>query len=185
MRRRAVAAAMLAMVAVASTAAAAPRPHVEDAKGDAVLASHDILSMTFSTVGTGANAELQMRVELAGPPNPDVGHYWAVSWRSPGCARTDVIYTRSVFYPGEDRAQMGWQCKAGDEVKLGYPATGRLEGSSLILRVPLGRRYRPGTMLSEPFVTSYAAVYVASGMPSYYRADSTDQGREYRVGSRG
>lgn len=184
MQQRAVLAAVLAITAgVSSNAVAAPQPHVVDAAGDWAVASHDILSMTFSTVGRGSHAQLEMRVELSGQPDPDVGHWWEVAWRSPGCARNVVVYTRSVFYPGEETARLHRQCADGGSVDS-MPAAGRLEGSSLVLAVPLGSRFRPGAVLSAPEVTSFAAVFVAGAIPSYVRADGTEPGRSYRVGSR-
>ena len=186
MRRRVVVVAVLAAVAVVSSSAtASPRPHVVDPAGDAVVASHDVLSMTFSTVGRGDQARLRMRVELAGVPDPDVGHQWEVSWRSPGCAVNVVAYSRSVFYPGEDRAQHALQCDGSGKMESGYAATGRLEGTSLILEIPLGTLYPPRTTLSAPRVTAWAAVFVAGVVPSYYRADWTEPGSAYRVGGRG
>ena len=182
MRRRLgwfVISAVLAGAAV--PAAAAPEPHVVDARGDAVVAAQDIVSASFDTVTTPRGRALEIRVELAGAPAVDAGLYWEVGWTSPGCELSYIEYSRSSYGPGVQHAELIQQCKAGGSFKNGMPATGRLEGSTLVLTTPLGRRFRPGMQLSQPFAASFGFVALVGGVPSYYQADETAKGRPYRV----
>lgn len=174
--------AVAALVCSALPATAAPAPHVVDPRGDWPVAGQDVVAATFSTITTTRGRSLEIRLELAGPPAPDAGLYWEVGWSTPDCALSYIEYSRSAYGPGVEHAELIRQCKPGGSFNNGMPATGRLEGSTLVLTTPLARRFPAGTQLSQPFAASYGFVLVAGGVPSYYEADVTEKGRPYRVG---
>lgn len=184
MRRVLLAAAVSVACALgALPASGAPRPHIVDPRGDWPAAGQDIVSATFSTIGKGKTAALQIRMELAGPPTPDAALYWEVGWSTPDCALSYIEYTRSAYSPGFEHAELITRCRPGGPIASGGKATGRLEGSTLVLTTPLAQRYPVGTLLSDPFAGSWTFLLVAGAAPVFVPADSTDKGRPYRVGS--
>ena len=168
-------------MALGLPAAGAPTPHVVDPRGDWPVPAQDIVSATFSTIG-GPQPALEIRLELAGPPLPDAALYWEVSWTTPDCEVNYIEYTRSAYGPGVEEAELIRRCRPNGPYVAGGGATGRLEGSTIILTTPLSRRYPVGTLLTEPNASSYGFYLVAPGVPSWYLADETEKGRSYRVG---
>lgn len=183
-RRAALAAAVIATTVYANPAAGGPKPHVIDPRGDWPVAAQDILAATFSTTGKGRDAELQIRLELAGAPAPDAALYWEVGWSTPDCALNYIEYTRSAYGLGVAYAELIRQCRPGGPLINGGPASGRLEGSAIILSTPLERRYPTGTLLTSPFASSYGFYFIAPGVSVVYAADKTNKGRAYRVQGR-
>lgn len=178
-------AAVAAVLAVAALPAqGAQRPHVVDPRGDWPVAAQDIVSATFSTVGSGRSRLLQIRLELAGPPQVDAALYWEVGWRTPGCALSYIEYSRSSYAPGDETAELIQQCAPGGKFENGLPATGRLSGSTIVLTTPLSARFPVGTVLSQPYAGSWTFALVAPGVWVSREADSTPPGRTYRVGAR-
>lgn len=185
MRRRAAAVlAVLSAMVAALPASGAPAPQVVDPRGDWPMAGQDILSASFATTGSGRSSALEIRLELAGPPLPDVGLYWEVGWSTPGCALNYVEYTRSAYGPGVEETELIRQCKPDGPFVPGGGAEGRLEGSTVVLTVPLRDRYPRGTLITDPYAMSFTFVLVHGDVPTWRLADETAKGRPYRVGTR-
>lgn len=182
LRRALVTALAVGAVCAAPSGAVDRAPHVVDSRGDWPVPAQDIVAATFSTTGSGSQAVLQVRLDLAGAPAPDAALYWEVGWSTPDCALNYIEYSRSSYGPGVVDAELIRQCRPGGPFVNGGPATGRLQGSTIILTTPLARRYPAGTLLTSPFAASYGFYLVTPGVPTWYAADATDKGRSYRVG---
>ncbi|HUR13419.1 MAG TPA: hypothetical protein VM097_02880 [Mycobacteriales bacterium] len=181
--RRIVAVAAVALILTALPVQGMPRPHVVDPRGDWPVAAQDIVSATFATVGKGRVRALQITLELAGPPQVDAALYWEVGWRTPGCALSYIEYSRSSYAPGDETAELIQQCVPGGRFESGFPATGRLTGSTIVMTTPLRTRFPVGTVLSRPYADSWTFALVAPGVWVARAADSTARGRSYRVGA--
>ena len=181
MRRAAVAALACAGLLSTGLPASGVEPQVTDPRGDWPLAGQDIVSATFATTTVQRRRVLEVRLELAGAPQPDAALYWEVGWRTADCALTYVEYTRSAYSPGEESADMIRQCRPDGPFTVGGEVHGRMEGSTIVLTMPLGRRLRPGTLISEPYAMSFTFVLVHGSVPTWHQADETEKGRSYRI----
>ena len=181
MRRRVVAGLVSTLLLVAVVPASGAQPHVTDPRGDWPMAGQDIVSATFTTT-RGPRPALEIRLELAGAPQPDAALYWEVGWSTPDCALNYVEYTRSAYGPGVEHAELIRQCEPDGPFAAGGAATGRLEGSTVVLSVPTARRYPKGTLISDPYAMSFTFFLVHGAVPTWHKADETEKGRPYRVG---
>ena len=101
MKLRAIAlASVVAGVALAAQGHAAVKPQIVDPKGDALgaQAAYDIVSTTFSTIGTGSGkaykaTKLNVVLTLAAPPSKQAGSTYGVDATVAGCGYFNLSYT--------------------------------------------------------------------------------------------